>query len=97
MCAVLAGSGGLNHACRLLQVHNITGVEYLYSMMDMNQLEIPAFITEYDMTVCPGRVRSALTISFGIGKSGWQKALYGNNFPLFTCYFTMNSSLSHTE
>jgi len=33
------------------KVHNITGVEYLYGMMDMNQLEIPAFITEYDMTI----------------------------------------------
>lgn len=33
------------------KVHNITGVEYLYSMMDMDQLEIPAFITEHDMTI----------------------------------------------
>ena len=40
-----------NPLCVVCQVHNITGVEYLYSIMDMNQLEIPAFITEYDMTV----------------------------------------------
>lgn len=33
------------------KVQSIGGIEYLYSIMDMNQLEIPAFITEYDMSV----------------------------------------------
>ncbi|XP_026677905.1 protein GDAP2 homolog, partial [Diaphorina citri] len=33
------------------KVHSIPGVEYLYSIISPNQLEIPAFITEYDMTV----------------------------------------------
>lgn len=33
------------------KVHSLPGVEYLYSIMPRNQLEIPAFITEYDMTV----------------------------------------------
>ncbi|CAH1408375.1 unnamed protein product [Nezara viridula] len=32
------------------KVHSLPGVEYLYSIMPRNQLEIPAFITEYDMT-----------------------------------------------
>jgi hypothetical protein len=33
------------------KVHNLAGIEYLYSVMEPNQLEIPAFITEHDMTV----------------------------------------------
>ncbi|XP_049821406.1 protein GDAP2 homolog isoform X2 [Aethina tumida] len=33
------------------KVHSLPGVEYLYSVMSPDQLEIPAFITEYDMTV----------------------------------------------
>lgn len=33
------------------KVHSLPGVEYLYSAMSPHQLEIPAFITEYDMTV----------------------------------------------
>lgn len=33
------------------KVHNLPGVEYLYSVMSPDQLEIPAFITEYDMTI----------------------------------------------
>ncbi|XP_014277437.1 protein GDAP2 homolog isoform X1 [Halyomorpha halys] len=33
------------------KVHSLPGVEYLYSIMPRNQLEIPAFITEYDMTI----------------------------------------------
>lgn len=33
------------------KVHSLPGVEYLYAVMPPDQLEIPAFITEYDMTV----------------------------------------------
>lgn len=33
------------------KVHSLPGVEYLYSVMSPDQLEIPAFITEFDMTV----------------------------------------------
>lgn len=33
------------------KVHNLPGVEYLYEVMSPDQLEIPAYITEYDMTV----------------------------------------------
>lgn len=33
------------------KVHNITGLEYLYSFMNQNELEIPAFITEYDISI----------------------------------------------
>ena len=33
------------------KVHSVPGVEYLYSIVNMDQLEIPAFIAEYDMTV----------------------------------------------
>ncbi|CAH0774005.1 unnamed protein product [Bemisia tabaci] len=33
------------------KVVNLPGVEYLYSVISPNQLEIPAFITEYDMTI----------------------------------------------
>ncbi|CAH0559727.1 unnamed protein product [Brassicogethes aeneus] len=33
------------------KVHNLAGVELLYSVIAPDQLEIPAFITEYDMTV----------------------------------------------
>lgn len=33
------------------KVHNLPGVEYLYEVMPPDQLEIPAYITEYDMTV----------------------------------------------
>lgn len=32
-------------------MHSVPGIEYLYNIIDMDQLEIPAFITEYDMTV----------------------------------------------
>ncbi|KRT86904.1 CRAL-TRIO domain containing protein [Oryctes borbonicus] len=32
------------------KVHNLQGVEYLYSVMSPDQLEIPAYITEYDMS-----------------------------------------------
>lgn len=33
------------------KVHSLPGVEYLYSVMSRDQLEIPAYITEYDMSV----------------------------------------------
>ncbi|XP_014294931.1 protein GDAP2 homolog [Microplitis demolitor] len=33
------------------KVHNLPGVEYLYEVMSPDQLEIPAYITEYDMTI----------------------------------------------
>ncbi|XP_008201396.1 protein GDAP2 homolog [Tribolium castaneum] len=33
------------------KVHSLPGVEYLYAVMSPDQLEIPAFITEYDMTI----------------------------------------------
>ncbi|KAL2719434.1 protein GDAP2 [Vespula squamosa] len=33
------------------KVHNLPGVEYLYEVMAPDQLEIPAYITEYDMTI----------------------------------------------
>lgn len=33
------------------KVHSLPGVEYLYNVMPRNQLEIPAYITEYDMSV----------------------------------------------
>ncbi|KAK0084879.1 hypothetical protein PV325_006200 [Microctonus aethiopoides] len=33
------------------KVHNLHGVEYLYEIMAPDQLEIPAYITEYDMTI----------------------------------------------
>lgn len=33
------------------KVHSLPGVEHLYSVMTPDQLEIPAYITEYDMTV----------------------------------------------
>uniref|UniRef100_A0A1B6L219 CRAL-TRIO domain-containing protein n=1 Tax=Graphocephala atropunctata TaxID=36148 RepID=A0A1B6L219_9HEMI len=33
------------------KVHSLHGVEYMYSAMSPSQLEIPAFITEYDMTI----------------------------------------------
>lgn len=33
------------------KVHNLPGVEYLYAVMSPDQLEIPAYITEYDMTI----------------------------------------------
>ncbi|XP_017796657.1 PREDICTED: protein GDAP2 homolog [Habropoda laboriosa] len=33
------------------KVHNLPGVEYLYEVMSPEQLEIPAYITEYDMTI----------------------------------------------
>nr|CAI5858058.1 unnamed protein product [Callosobruchus analis] len=33
------------------KVHSLPGVEYLYTVLSPDQLEIPAFITEYDMTV----------------------------------------------
>lgn len=33
------------------KVFNLEGVEYLYNVIVPNQLEIPAYITEYDMSV----------------------------------------------
>lgn len=33
------------------KVHNLGGLEYLFAMMDMKQLQIPTFIREYDMSV----------------------------------------------
>lgn len=33
------------------KVHSLPGVEHLYSAISKDQLEIPAYITEYDMTV----------------------------------------------
>ncbi|XP_073943339.1 ganglioside induced differentiation associated protein 2 [Choristoneura fumiferana] len=33
------------------KVHNLPGVEFLYSVMARDQLEVPAFVTEYDMTI----------------------------------------------
>lgn len=33
------------------KVHSLPGVEYLYAAMSPSELEIPAFITEHDMTV----------------------------------------------
>lgn len=33
------------------KVHSLPGVEYLYAVMSPDQLEIPAYITEYDMSV----------------------------------------------
>lgn len=33
------------------KVHSLPGVEYLYSVMSPDQLEIPAYITEYDMSI----------------------------------------------
>lgn len=34
------------------KVHQLPGVEHLYTVMTRDQLEIPAYITEYDMAVC---------------------------------------------
>lgn len=45
------------------KVHNLPGVEYLYDVMSPEQLEIPAYITEYDMTV-----RSLYSSFYGINK-----------------------------
>lgn len=33
------------------KVHSLPGVEYLYEIISRDDLEIPAFITEHDMTV----------------------------------------------
>lgn len=33
------------------KVHNVEGLEYMYSAISKDQLEIPAYIVEYDMTV----------------------------------------------
>ncbi|XP_011190669.2 protein GDAP2 homolog isoform X3 [Zeugodacus cucurbitae] len=33
------------------KVHSLPGVEHLYSAISKDQLEIPAYITEYDMTI----------------------------------------------
>lgn len=38
------------------KVHSLPGVEHLYSAISKDQLEIPAYITEYDMTVSGGVV-----------------------------------------
>uniref|UniRef100_A0A1B0DR22 CRAL-TRIO domain-containing protein n=1 Tax=Phlebotomus papatasi TaxID=29031 RepID=A0A1B0DR22_PHLPP len=32
------------------KVHSLPGVEHLYAAITKDQLEIPAYITEYDMT-----------------------------------------------
>lgn len=46
------------------KVHSLPGVEYLYSVMSRDQLEIPAYITEYDMSVSREAVMySALYLS----------------------------------
>lgn len=37
------------------KVHSLPGVEHLYSAISKDQLEIPAYITEYDMTVSDER------------------------------------------
>ena len=34
------------------KLHSLPGVEHLYSAISKDQLEIPAYITEYDMAVC---------------------------------------------
>lgn len=34
------------------KVHQLPGVEHLYTAITKDQLEIPAYITEYDMAVC---------------------------------------------
>ena len=41
------------------KVHSLPGVEHLYSVISKDQLEIPAYITEYDMAV-----RIEITIAF---------------------------------
>lgn len=33
------------------KIVSISGIEYLYSVISPKELEIPAFLTEYDMTV----------------------------------------------
>jgi len=33
------------------KVHNLPGVEFLYGTISQDELEIPAFITEHDMTI----------------------------------------------
>lgn len=33
------------------KLHSLPGVEHLYSAISKDQLEIPAYITEYDMAV----------------------------------------------
>ncbi|XP_038220127.1 protein GDAP2 homolog [Zerene cesonia] len=33
------------------KVHTLPGVEFLYSVMQPHQLDVPAFVTEYDMTI----------------------------------------------
>ena len=45
------------------KVHSLPGVEYLYEVMSPDQLEIPAYITEYDMTVSYYFSRSRLLFS----------------------------------
>ena len=34
------------------KVHFLSGIQYLYDWIDPDQLEIPAFVLEYDMKVC---------------------------------------------
>lgn len=46
------------------KVHSLQGVEYLYSVMSPDQLEIPAYITEYDMSV--SRTNNTIMISCDI-------------------------------
>lgn len=48
--------------------HNLPGVEYLYEIMSPEQLEIPAYITEYDMTVRGFYLISGCTCGFACGK-----------------------------
>lgn len=45
------------------KVHSLPGVEHLYSAITKDQLEIPAYITEYDMTV--SWTRSWFSVLFG--------------------------------
>ncbi|XP_014207633.1 protein GDAP2 homolog [Copidosoma floridanum] len=33
------------------KVHNLPGMEYLFEIMSPDQLEVPAYVTEYDMTI----------------------------------------------
>jgi len=73
------------------KVHNLPGVEYLYEVMPPDQLEIPAYITEYDMTVITeyvqiykisnvsNLVRESFVIIFFVDK--WVEVLStGSNF-----------------
>ena len=44
------------------KVHFLSGIQYLYDWIDPDQLDIPAFVLEYDMKVCTTEItRSKLT------------------------------------